>query len=163
MKQTEIKGGNCSGLFQNIRIACRALIIENEKILLSCEKENDLYMIPGGGMEEGEDPHTCAMRKVSEETGYTVELSECFIEIDEYYQNWKYITYYYPARIIGSCERRLTESEKERGLTPVFIPFNTAMEIFSSYKAYADTDEEKHGIYLREWTALNALFKEVRE
>lgn len=163
MERIEIIGSNYSGSFRNVRTACRAVVLEDEKILLSYEKENDLYMIPGGGMEEGEDPETCAMREVSEETGYAVELSECFIEIDEYYQDWKYITYYYPARIIGSCERRLTESEKERGLTPVFIPFNTAMEIFSSYEAYADTDEEKHGIYLREWTALNALFNEVRE
>ncbi|GAA4801229.1 hypothetical protein GCM10023220_32320 [Streptomyces ziwulingensis] len=33
------------------------------------------WVLPGGGMEHGEDPHDTAVREVAEETGYRVELS----------------------------------------------------------------------------------------
>ena len=36
------------------RIASRGIVVKNNKILLSYEKNTDVYMSPGGGLENGE-------------------------------------------------------------------------------------------------------------
>lgn len=38
-----------------------------------------------------------------------------------------------------------------------WLNINEALSIFSKHQDYAATDEEKRGIYLREYTALNEL------
>ena len=51
-------------------------------------------------------------------------------------------------------QSRLTDGEIRRGLTPVWLPLRDAVALFSRHQDYADTFEEKRGIYLREYTAL---------
>lgn len=38
-----------------------------------------------------------------------------------------------------------------------WLNINEALSIFSKHQDYADTAEEKRGVYLREYTALNEL------
>ena len=37
---------------------------------------------------------------------------------------------------------------------PEWIPLNEAIDFFSHYQDYAESNEERRGIYLREYTAL---------
>ena len=46
------------------------------------------------------------------------------------------------------------------GLEPRWLPVGEALRIFSRHADYAATDEERRGIYQREYTALSALWKE---
>lgn len=57
----------------------------------------------------------------------------------------------------GNGKINLTESEKERGLEPQWMPLQKAMDMFSRYQDYASISEEKRGSYLREYTALKNL------
>ena len=53
----------------------------------------------------------------------------------------------------------LTEAEVHRGAEPKWIPLSEAMDIFSRHQSYTDVSEEKRGIYLREYTALQEYLK----
>ncbi len=51
------------------RTAVRAIIIEEEKILM-VRSGSGYYKLPGGGVEEGESLKEALLREVAEETGY---------------------------------------------------------------------------------------------
>ena len=89
MKTINIVGNNYRGSFTRVRIANRAIIIENGLILLSHEIKNDLWMLPGGGLEEGETIFEGVVREVIEETGNVIKTSDPVLQIDEYYGDEK--------------------------------------------------------------------------
>lgn len=58
-----------------IRKAVKCLLIENEKIVITKYlkgKKNGYYDIPGGKIEDGENPEETAIREMKEETGISV-------------------------------------------------------------------------------------------
>lgn len=158
-KKIEIFGKNYSGHWDRERIACRGVVIQDDRILLSYETKTDTWMLPGGGLEDGEDEKSCCCREVSEETGIIVEPLSCVLEIDEYYENCRYETKYYTASVKGRCETRLTKREEETGMEQRWLMINEAIDIFSVHASYDGADEMKRGLYLREYTALCELFK----
>lgn len=163
MKTIEIKGKNYFGKWDKSRSASRGIIIKDGKILLSYETLNDQWMIPGGGLEEGETDKECCIREIKEETGVVIKPSECLLEIDEYYEDYKYISKYFFGEVTGSCERKPTEGELKAGMEPRWIPVAQAMEIFSKHDTYAGTDEMRRGMYLREYTALSSLLSDNQQ
>lgn len=46
-------------------------------------KEGDWWQMPQGGIDEGENPHDCAMRELAEETGIVAHLVEIIAEAPE--------------------------------------------------------------------------------
>ena len=158
MKKIEIIGDNYLGEWKNERIACRSIVLNEGMLLLSYETLTDQWMLPGGGLEADEDEIDCCIRETAEETGIIIKPSSCRLQIDEFYEDWKYVSRYFPAEAIGHCERQLTEREKEVGMEPRWLPLHEAVEIFSKHASYADTDEMRRGMYLREYTALQELF-----
>lgn len=155
-KCISIVGENHFENWTKTRTACRGLIIREGKILLTYETKNDgQYMIPGGGLEDGETDTECLKREIAEETGLLVEPSECVLEIDEYYEEWKFISLYYFCKPIGETQKNLTDREKSVGMELRWIPINEAIEAFSKHNDYATTDEMRRGLYLREYTALS--------
>ena len=114
-------------------------------------------MIPGGGLESGEDERTCCAREVAEETGTLVIPSECELEINEYYENCKWVNRYFFCNVKGIIEPHMTDREKEAGMEPRWISIDEIINIFSKHADYTDTDEMRRGMYLREYTALIEL------
>ena len=159
MKTIEIVGKNYFGHWTRERTACRGVVIEDGRILLSYAVRDDLWMIPGGGLEAGEDEGTCCVRELAEETGRIVLPSACALEIDEYYEDCKYVSRYFFGTVVGRCQIRLTEAERRMGLEPRWLPVEEALRIFSRHADYGDTDEERRGIYQREYTALSELLQ----
>lgn len=157
MKKIEIIGENRFDICTKTRTACRAVIIKDGKMLLSYCSKGDAYMLPGGGIEKGESDAECCVREVAEETGVIVTPSECLLEIDEYYEEWKFVNKYFVCTVSGTAERHLTETEKSMGLEPRWIPKTDAKNIFGSFRDYEGKDEMKRGMYLREHTALCEL------
>ncbi|MBP5556072.1 MAG: NUDIX domain-containing protein [Lachnospiraceae bacterium] len=157
MKTIDIVGDNYFGEWNKTRTACRSVVIKDGKILLSYETKTDQWMLPGGGLEEGEDEKECVIRETTEETGYVIEPSECLLEIDEYYEDWKWINRYFFGEIKSETERNLTEREIEVGMEPRWKSVEDIIEIFSKHADYTDTDEMRRGMYLREYMALKEL------
>ena len=163
MKTIEIVGKNYFGHWTHERTACRGVIIEDGRVLLSYAARDDLWMIPGGGLEAGEDEGSCCVRELAEETGRVVLPSACALELQEYYEDCKYVSRYFFGAVVGRCQSKLTEAEQRMGLEPRWLPVGEALRIFSRHADYAATDEERRGIYQREYTALSALLQEERE
>ncbi|MEV6182753.1 NUDIX hydrolase [Streptomyces sp. NPDC052015] len=59
-------------------MAAYAVCVRDGRILLARSPAPDgtpEWVLPGGGMEHGEDPHDTVVRELEEETGYRVEVT----------------------------------------------------------------------------------------
>ncbi|GEM_PF-64658 len=159
MKEIEISGANRFDTFTKTRVGSRALILRDGMILLSHETRSGWWLIPGGGMEEGETPEICCKREVEEETGYIVQPLREFLTLYEYYEEYRYISHYFVCEVTGQGKMNLTDAEKKRGLEPEWLPLQDAINLFSRHQDYAEVSEEQRGSYLREFTALQEYVK----
>ena len=162
METINIFGENRFETYTKTRKACRGIVISNGMILLTYEVNTDQWFIPGGGLESLESIEQCCIRELAEETGYVVNPQRHFATINEYYDEWLFISHYFTCEITGETQRLLTEREAEVGLEPRWIPLHEAVTIFSKHQDYA-YDEMKRGSYLREYKALLAYWKVVEE
>lgn len=154
MKIIDIFGANRFETYSKTRVGCRGIVIEDGKLLVSREEVTDWWLIPGGGLEKDETLRECCVREILEETGYIVEPMEEFLIMNEYYEEYRYISHYFICKAIGKGEQHLTESEQKRGLIPAWVEIPFFVDIVSKHQEYAPINEEKRGSYLREYTAI---------
>ena len=154
MKTIEILGANRFETYTKTREGCRAVIVQDGKILLTHELNSGWWLLPGGGLEEGETPEDCVVREVEEETGYLVRPLRRFLFMCEYYEEYRYSGYFFVCEAVGKGQMKLTEAEKRRGVQPEWIPLQDAIGLFAKHESYADVSEEKRGSYQREYLAL---------
>ncbi|MCR4787189.1 MAG: serine hydrolase [Lachnospiraceae bacterium] len=154
MKTVEILGANRFEKYTKTREGSRAVIVQDGKILLTHELHSGWWLLPGGGMEEGETPEDCVIREVEEETGILVRPIRRFLFIKEYYEEYCYTGYCFACEVTGMGQMNLTDAEKRRGVQPEWIPLQDAIKLFSKHESYADISEEKRGSYQREYTVL---------
>lgn len=159
VKTIEIRGVNAFETFSKVRVGCRGIVIRDARMLISHEVNADCYLIPGGGLEEGEMPEDCCVREISEETGYIVRPTAHFLTLKEYYEEYQYISHYFLCDIIGTTAQNLTANEIKRGLTPEWVEPERMLRLFARHQDYAATNEERRGAYLREYTALTEYFR----
>ena len=72
-------------MFENsykIRISSRAIIIQDDKVLLNCFKDGLYYNFPGGGIEKNETAKQAARREVLEESGLAVNVGELVFTLE---------------------------------------------------------------------------------
>ena len=146
-----------SGAVNKKRVSCRALIIKDNEILLSHEVNKNVYMSPGGGVEENESFEECCARELQEETGYIVKPLKHIFTINEYIFDELFVSHYFTCEIIGLGEQSLTPTEIDHGITPKWVKLSDALEIFGEYKAKTPDIES---LYFREFTVLNK-YKEM--
>ena len=154
MKEISIFGANRIDPVLHSRIGCRGIVLREGKILLSRETKSGWWLIPGGGLEGNESLEDCCIREVEEETGYIVHPIREFLTLNEFYEDYRYISHYFICSPAGIGHIRLTEAELKRGLEPAWLPLEEALELFSHHQDFASTSEEKRGSYQREYTAL---------
>ena len=136
------------------RVGCRAIIVKDNKVLLSWEERKNVYMSPGGGVEDGETLEECVVRELQEEAGLKVKPMKYLLRVDEYCFETLWVNNYFVCEIEGECERHLTESEEYNGVKPVWIDIDKAIEIFGEYES-KETDQAS--LYLREYTVLKKV------
>lgn len=167
MKEISLISPDYQGHVDYTRHACRGIIVKDNKILLSYEKKNNKYVIPGGGVEENENYLNCLKREIKEETGYIVTSKESFLEIKEYFywnKNWEHIQHYFICDIVAyENELNLTDREKEEGCTTKWVEIEKAIDIFSSYPSYLLADIAIAGLYKRELLALEEYLDLVKK
>ncbi len=143
---------------ERVREGCRAIIVKDNKVLLSCETRKNVYMSPGGGVENGESFEECVIRELQEEAGYKVKPVKPFVRVNEYCFETLWINNYFICEIEGECERHLTESEIYNEVKPVWIEIEKAIEIFGEYESKS---VDHASLYLREYTVLNKMKSEI--
>ena len=80
----------------NKRVSSRAIIIEDNKVLLIFRKKvkdgitKEYYVVPGGGQEENETLEETAIRELKEELNVDIEILEYLgkIELDDTISNY---------------------------------------------------------------------------
>ncbi|MFD0770219.1 NUDIX hydrolase [Bacillus sp. CGMCC 1.60114] len=119
----------------NYREAVRAIIIQDNKILLVHSNIGD-YKFPGGGVEKNESHAEGLMREVAEETGYhNCEIRNkmgVVIEryIDEYDKNaiFQMTSHYYFCEVNGEkTAQKLDDYEFEQEFTPRWVRLGDAI------------------------------------
>ncbi|MGP4084987.1 MULTISPECIES: NUDIX hydrolase [Streptomyces] len=63
---------------KKLRVAAYAICVRDGQVLLARSPAPDgtpEWVLPGGGMEHGEDPYDTVRREVREETGYRIEVT----------------------------------------------------------------------------------------
>lgn len=159
MKTIEILGDDREPVYTKTVEGCRGILIRGGKILLSYYRNEDQYLIPGGGLEAGEALAECCERELAEETGILVDPHTHYLTLEEYYHEYYFKSHYFLCEFVGECKQRLTENEIKTGLEPVWVDFDEAVRIFSTYESYKDINEMRYGAYYREWIALTEYEK----
>ncbi|TDL82416.1 NUDIX hydrolase [Peribacillus frigoritolerans] len=121
----------------NNREAVRAIIIQNNKILMVHSNLGDLKF-PGGGVERNESHAEGLIREVAEETGYlngsVGDKMGVVIErhLDDYDKDavFRMTSHYYLCELTGgeAVEQQLDEYESEQEYTPKWVKLEDAME-----------------------------------
>ncbi|MDX6739267.1 NUDIX hydrolase [Actinocorallia sp. A-T 12471] len=62
---------------RRLRVAAYAVVVEDGNILLArfIGGDRPRWILPGGGLEHGEDPADAVLRELTEETGYTGRIT----------------------------------------------------------------------------------------
>ena len=113
--------------------ACIAALTENDEIYLVRQFRyafgQELWELPAGKLEKGEDPFEAARRELGEECGLTAEH---FVDLGPVYPTVGYCTeiiYCWAATGLSPCSMHLDEDEF---LTPEKVPFDRAVEMVLS-------------------------------
>lgn len=138
---------------KRIRKSARGIVIKDNKILLVKNTTQDIYMLPGGGLEDGETLEECCVRELLEETGYICKVVKATCEVEENFENICFLGRYFICEIIGTGEKNLTEQEKEVNCVVEWTELNEAIEMFAGHSKYKDY-WEKDSTYLREHMGL---------
>ena len=159
MKEITLKDESFSGCIKYERQTCRGFVVRGEEILMSFEEKTDIWEIPGGGLEDGEEYRECCAREVLEETGMIVNVGELFLTITELFDQARLIHRYYICEITGKGETDPTEYERLVNAHPEWISFEKLLPLL---KNRAETDEKTNDvrrIYLRAYTAIKEYLK----
>lgn len=157
MKSVDIFGKNQLPEVKRCRIACRGFVVENGKILICHEIVDKQFFSPGGGIEKDETLEECCVREICEETGIVTKVNSHLITVNEYYEDWQFITHYFISEAVGEANTHLTNEEVSRGLVPEWIDIEFIRDLWSRHDEF--TREETRGSYLREYTALCEYFE----
>ncbi len=151
----DIVGANAFPTQTHVRAGCRGIVLHGRQMLISHELNSGWYLIPGGGLEEGESLETCCLREIEEETGVIARIEKPLLVLHEVYEDWLYISYYFLCSPAGEGQQNLTTQEAARGLVKEWMDIGDALAIFSRHQDYAAESEPKRGSYQREYIALS--------
>ena len=162
MNSIQLINDDYKGHVDILRHACRGILVHGGKILLVHESKENKYIIPGGGVENGETLEQCCEREMLEETGMKVRVGQNYLEIEELFDVWKHINHYFVCELIEDTGKvNLTEGEKKAGCVYEWRSLDEALEIFGKYEQYRKTDIPVYGLYKREYTALEEFKNQV--
>ncbi|CAG9620374.1 NUDIX domain-containing protein [Sutcliffiella rhizosphaerae] len=105
---------------RNIRNSAKAIILKDNQILLTKNKDNDgyFYLFPGGGQEHGETIRDTLLRECMEELGEQVEVGD-LLHIREYIgKNHEFASSHYDAHQVEFYFVCKLEVEENNSLQP---------------------------------------------
>ena len=124
---------------ENVREACRGIIIKDDLYLMVHIQEMGVFTFPGGGVEKFETLEECVKREVLEETGIKVNVLKKKVSITEYFIESVWTNHYFICEYVaGNFQSHLTEEEISLGLKVVWKTREEVMEIFENYQPLHD-------------------------
>ena len=109
------------------------LFSDADEIALVSNSVSGIFLLPGGGIADGEDIISGTKRECREETGYEIEiLRELGVTEDFRARDSRHcITHGYEARVLSQCPMSLTESESDIDFFVQWFPFDAARTLFT--------------------------------
>lgn len=118
-----------------IRLGARGIVINADgKIAILNKSNKNEYKLPGGGIEEGENPETAFKREALEETGCEIEVIKCLGIIEEHksLDQFKQISYVFVAKVINDNHKlNLTEKEVDEGARILWFEEELALKMIT--------------------------------
>ncbi len=115
------------------RLGARGIIQNQEgKIAIFNKIAKNEYKLPGGGIDEGEDPYNAFAREALEETGCSLKGVQLIGEIEERQgkENFLQKSFVFKSKVLeDSGNLHLTEKEQEEGATLIWLEPQKALEI----------------------------------
>lgn len=100
-------------MFENsykVRVSARAIIINNDTVLLNRFGNGVYYNFPGGGIEKGENALQAVVREVQEETSLIVSAKEMVFALEyepctgkQLYGNGHHISFFFRCDLVGDA------------------------------------------------------------
>ena len=121
--------------FENpkVRNAARGIVIrEDGKIAIFNKSNKKEYKLPGGGMENDENPEEAFKREVLEETGCRVEIIKRLGIAEEHKSqiNFKQVSNVFVGKVVEDTKQlNVTEKEKEEGAKLTWETPEKALEL----------------------------------
>lgn len=108
-----------------LRLAARGLVIKDDgKIAIFNKSLKNEYKLPGGGMENDENPEEAFKREVLEETGCIVEIVKFLGTTEEYkcQENFKQISNVFIGKVVEDTKQfNFTQKEKDEGARLMWV------------------------------------------
>ena len=151
-----------------LRYGARGIVIRNDgKIAVFNKSKKNEYKLPGGGIEENENPKEAFKREVLEETGCIIEIIDELGTTEEYksQDNFKQTSFVFVGKVIEDTKiLHLTQKEKDEGAILTWEYPYTALELIkNSYNNLIASDYESvyhtKFVVFRDRKILEFLFK----
>jgi len=119
-----------------VRLGARGIVIrEDGKIAVFNKVNKNEYKLPGGGIEENENPEIAFEREVLEETGCEVEIIENMGTIEEHktLDNFKQISYVFVGKVLKDTNQlHVTKKEKDEGAKLIWETPENALKLITN-------------------------------
>lgn len=130
-----------------MRYGARGIVIRDDgKIAVFNKSKKNEYKLPGGGIEENENPKNAFKREVLEETGCIIEIIDELGTTEEYksQDNFKQTSFVFVGKVVEDTKTlHLTQKEKDEGAILTWEYPLTALELITnSYNNLIASDYE---------------------
>lgn len=140
-----------------VRKGARGIIINSDgKIAVFNKANKNEYKLPGGGIDEGENPEEAFKREALEETGCEIEIINSLGTIEEHksLDNFKQTSYIFVAKVVNDTHKlNLTQKEKDEGAQLLWVDDTEALKLITD--CYDKLKESKYeNLYHSKFIAL---------